>query len=537
MKTILMISAALGCAVLGRTAGWQAAGEERVTIVLRADGSGAATNATVQSRATTEQSLRWFQQFRDSQRAVETGEDEAVTQPRQKAEPKPFTDADLLATIGEATKMAAEQAGLERKLESARVTSNEVRTVWSQQYTNLQQFAEQAQAVIAQSGVVLENVRLEGTNDQLRVTLWPSPQMKRYSKTMRERWKAAKFQAELTWILPGKVLSSSLPEVNGNATSIKVNSEDEKSIDAFVKLHEAPIVITAELNGLKIAQPLESKAARRASQGAHTTGGDLPIADAGPGFVAEPLSVTTSTLTLFPAGEEIFKGRTATRFTTGAVVRAKLFPPKGRTILSVSEARVIKAVDDKGRALAVGGDAEAQVRRSYRSFLMEGEKSGSAQIELNLQLPGPEAESIAELGADAVVVTVGKWKEFTITNLQANATNEFDLTPILAGAKLTLKKVTRRQEQMTIEAQVNGPAQVRDLDFQGRQPGARNFHSYANNRRSSSTSDKTSRTVQIQCSSYGDEGLNPGAVILVIRYPDDLRRERVPIKLSNLDLL
>jgi hypothetical protein len=289
---------------------------------------------------------------------------------------------------------------------------------------------------------------------------------------------------------------------------------------------------------LKIEQPVESKSAQRQAWGQHVTGGDLPITEAGPGFIAEAVSVTTSTLSLFPEGEKVFKDTADARFQTGTVVHAKLFPPKGRGILSASDARVTRAADDKGRAIAAGDSSDAQVQRSYRSYSSDGEKNTAAQIELGLQLPLDDAEAIAELAGEAVVITVGKWKEFMVTNLQANATNQFDLASILPGAKLTLKKVTRKKEQMTIEAQVSGPSGVRDLDIQCKQPGAQSFNSYANDRRApSSSSSQTTRTLQIQCSSYGDEGLNPESIILVVRCPDDLRRERVHIKLSNLDLL
>jgi len=52
-------------------------------------------------------------------------------------------------------------------------------------------------------------------------------------------------------ILPGKILTSALPVIQGNTTSFTLDGKKDESLDAAAKLYEAPVVITAEAGGLK----------------------------------------------------------------------------------------------------------------------------------------------------------------------------------------------------------------------------------------------------------------------------------------------
>jgi hypothetical protein len=92
---------------------------------------------------------------------------------------------------------------------------------------------------------------------------------------MKFEWKLA---------LPGKILSSSLPGTEGNETWLRLDAEKPESVDAALKLVEAPLVITAELGGLKVDEPLESKKLVRSAARRSSGEPDLPITEAGPGF-------------------------------------------------------------------------------------------------------------------------------------------------------------------------------------------------------------------------------------------------------------
>ena len=179
--------------------------------------------------------------------------------------------------------------------------------------------------------IYFENMRFEqDTNSHLLVTLTPAARMKRETKNMRTEWKVEGLNAELKLVFPGKVLSSGFPKTETNATWIAVDSKKDETLDALVKLYDGPIVITAEAAGLTLKEPLELKNLQpRWGRGTGEMGGDLPITEAGPGFVAQAEGIETTTVHIFPAGENYFKqGNNPYGQQAGTMVHAKLFPPK-----------------------------------------------------------------------------------------------------------------------------------------------------------------------------------------------------------------
>ena len=398
---------------------------------------------------------------------------------------------------------------------------------------------KESYAIWSQSGVYFENARFEtDTNGLLRLTLTPRTGMERHQKTTRSEWKLSGTKTELKLIFPGKVVSSGFPATETNATWLAVDGKKDESLDAMMKLYAAPTVITAEAGGLKLAQPLESKKLFRSRRHPDSSGDDLPITDAGPGFVAEAQSITTTMLHVFPDGENYFKqyGNPSGSL-TGAVVNTKLFAPKGRTLQSVSDVRVLAAMDDKGRSV-VAAEAEAGEDVSTETFSGGSQDTSSLQIQLHLQLPRPDAQSIDTISAEAVATTAGTWKEMTLTNLQENATNELDLAAVLPGAKLAIAKFSNKNGQLHVEVRLKGPRTVRRLDVRAKIPGNDQFNSYSSDRNSSTKDGEFTRTVNVQGYGFGDgDTLGQGAAVLVIRYPEDLRRERVKFDLKSLDLL
>src|SRR5205814_1329240 len=100
--------------------------------------------------------------------------------------------------------------------------------------------------------LMIEDVRAEmDTNRNFRFTFTPGQQADRYGKTMARQWKTGKIKFEWKLVLPGKVVSSGLPDTQGNSTSLTLNSEKPETLEAAVKLIGAPLVITAEPAGLK----------------------------------------------------------------------------------------------------------------------------------------------------------------------------------------------------------------------------------------------------------------------------------------------
>jgi hypothetical protein len=397
----------------------------------------------------------------------------------------------------------------------------------------------------AVGGEIFANVRFEqDTNGHLRVTYAPATGMKRYFKSMRSAWKLSGMNNEFKLVLPGKVLSSGLTEMKDNATWLTVDAKKDESLDAYMKLLDAPTVITAELGGLTIKEPLDSKKLRRAFGRRDEADKDLPLTEGGEGFVAQPEGLVTTTVHVFPEGKEFFKEGNAFGSQPGTMVSAKVFAPKGRTLQSLSGVRLLKAVDDKGRAIEAAGDGNEMNLFSSDYSPGGAQENNSIQVQLRLQLPQPDAQAIDELNAEAVAVTAGSWKEMALTNITETSTNEFDLGAVLAGAKLTLKKVVNKNNMLRIDGQLKGPPTVRRLDVQVKIPGAPSqmmgniFMGNTNERKFKAKGAESTRSISINAPLFSpDGGAISGPFTLRIRFPEDLRREKISIKLKGLDLL
>jgi hypothetical protein len=258
-----------------------------------------------------------------------------------------------------------------------------------------------------------------------------------------------------------------------------------------------------------------------------------PVVEAGPGFVAEPVAVTISTAKYFSGGEKLLRPEALHQLRdTGVVVRVELFAPRGRVIRAVNGARVLKATDNKGRPVTAAGEGmDSNVTHHF-----DGQQArASTEIQLRLQTPVPDAASIEELEAEAVAVTVGGWKEFAITNAQASATNEIDLASVLPGAKLTVTKSEFTNRRLTLEARLQGSPAIRELELQCRFPGREQAPSYASDLVPATLGEPATRTLSVNAFLY-DAADGPPDTVLVVRRPDEPRRERVKFKLTGLDL-
>ena len=515
--------------------------ESRITLTLQADGSSVIRNEATTTRVQVEQQVKVWEQY---QRRADADDDEdAPPKPAEtQKEPKSLTDEELAKKLREQAESQGQMShyGGETKIESIDVKSNAVRTVTTVAYATLEELLRNSWSLWGQSGLSFENLRFEkDTNSNLRVTLTPHSGYARYAKDARQIWKQSGIKSELRFVFPGKVLSSGLPGTESNATWIAFDAKKDETLGPAQKLYDAPTVITAELGGLKLDAPLESKVLQRQIGRGGRGDPELPVTDAGPGFTAEALSVTVTTVHYFSEGEKYRKqAQGALGYQpTGAVVRAKIFAPKGRTLQSVSGVRVLRAVDDKGRPIAAGTGGE----ESFESTDFSGGNQGSgnsAQIQLPLSLPASDAQSIEQLDAEAIAATAGNWKELMVPNVSALTTNEIDLSSILADAKMVLRKITRKKSQTTIEGEIKGPQTIRQIEVKTR-IGDSDEHSMSHiSDRGFSTKDKvTTRKFHLQSYSYSEDGEEAaGPLSLVVRYPEDQKRERVKFTLKGLDL-
>ncbi len=542
IRTMLALTAAAALALCNATLFAQFSSgvkEQRTTVTIKADGSGQVSSEILQSRASLEQQVRMWERYQKESDAEGDSSEETKPATKPVTETKPLTDAELTQKIRSMQSDEEERGGEagEEKL-NVEVQKDTVRLGTTRTFSSLEDMLRQGYRLWAESGLSFQNVRLEkDTNSQLRITFSPAGMPSRYTKMMRQQLKLSGARIDFRLVLPGKVLTSGLPESQTNATWISVDPQKDESLDALMKLYEAPVVVTAELGGLKVDQPLESRSLQRLTRRSGEAADDLPLTNAGPGFVAEPQSVTTTTLHLFPEGEKYFKENSFSyQQSTGTVVSAKLFAPKGRTLQSVSGVRVLKAADDKGRAIAPLSEDEETIGSTVYSG--GSQDAGSMQIQLRLQLPLPDAQSIDEIAAEAVAVTVGTWKQMTLTNLQENATNEVDLAAVLPGAKLVITRFTAKGGQVSLQGKLTGPPTIRRLDLKARTPGSERMNSSLMERSYSAKAGQATRNFSIQSYEFREEGRVQGrSVELLVRYPEDLRRERVEFKLKGLDLL
>ena len=554
----LMRYSILAVAVAGLLGSWASgqswgprfggAGDTFTTLVIKADGSCTLTNEMVQSRKPLESQVASWEQY--SKRAEAAGSEDETTPPvvAQPAKPerKTLTNEELASKIRE---MYQQQSSYGRdagqEIEKLEVTTNSVRQVMRRSFGSLKELLSEGVSSWGPNILMFEDGRFEiDTNRNLRITFTPAKERARYSKEMSRWLKAAKMKNEWRLVLPGKILSSGLPGTEGGATWVRLDSERPETVDAALKLIDAPLVITAEPGGITLDEPLVSSKLARAAWRETKSDPNLPITEAGAGFQAEPVGLSLTTIHYFPGGKERLKNHPeASMYGTesaGTVVSAKLFPPKGRIIRSVSGLRVKAAKDDKGRAIAgaveEGDDTESYREYSYNSG--EEEKNGAARVELRLGLPAPDAKTLEELDCEAVALTIGGWKEMLLTNVQADAKKEIDLGEVLPGAKLIIKKISGKKPQTMIEARVEGPAAVSQLEVKVKLSSRRGGSSNVSNQRSTTAGGKTTRNLTLQAYEYDpDEVGKKSPTTLLVRYPQDVKRERVHFKLSTLDLL
>ncbi len=523
---------------------FQGAAEQHSVLTIKPDGTCRFTTETVMNRTVLEQQLRVWERYQKMSEAADESEATPATPESGAkagtAEPKPFTDEELTQKYRE---LSEERSGNgaenpDQTLD-VQVQKDTVHITTTRSFSTLEEMLKDSFAIWNEGGIVFENIRFEtDTNGLLRVTLTPRSDMQRYLKSFRSELKLSGARTEFKLVFPGRVIASGFPATQTNTTWLAIDAKKDETLDAVAKLYDAPVVITAESGGLKLAQPLESKKLRQAfGRQRSETGDELPITNASPGFVAEAQAITTTILHIFPGGAEYFKsGGAYSGQPTGTVVYAKLFAPKGRTLQSVSDVQVLQAVDDKGRSVvAEPTEGEDDSSANYSSGSTD---ANSMPIQLRLQLPQPDAQAIDRISAVAVAVTAGTWKEMTLTNIQENATNEIDLAGVLPGAKLVITKFATKNNQVNLQARIKGPSTVRRLDIQAKIPGSDNYRSYLSEGKFSTKNGESTRTVAVQGWGFGDNA-NPGAgsLVVVVRYPEDLRRERLNFELKALDLL
>jgi len=372
---------------------------------------------------------------------------------------------------------------------------------------------------------------------------------------------ASGFKGRFKIVLPGTVLSSSMPQTEGNTTWLAVDANESETVDKFIEVFAAPIEIVCEPGGLQLELPIVTPEGYRSAGPVEDTA-DIP--EAAEPLIAEGSTVQLQTTYYFPEGEKFREEveRTTYGEEDGLTIRARLYAPPGRNFLSVDSVRAVSAVDDQGRAVPV--DGEEQDRYVYSSGQFDVEQATeSYDITVRLGLPEPDAQAVEELACEAIVETFGDVKQKTLTNIQGDPGNPIDISEVLEGAKLYVWKIKpdpRAEEEdepgeqpMPVEIpnaemdeqasgrvaiKLVGPEDIQKVDLDIEIPAAGYVHAYRT--RSSWTTEAGQSEGKIVLYYDGQNiQLPPGETVqlnLVISRPDDVRREKVKFTIVGLDL-
>ncbi|NQT85372.1 hypothetical protein HQ560_01320 [bacterium] len=373
---------------------------------------------------------------------------------------------------------------------------------------------------------------------RLKITQWATKDVAGMLKTAR----ANGVKGSHRIVLPGKILESAWPETKDNATWVAFAPSDDKNYAMLEKLLGEPMVIVAEMGGLSEKDlPLDSdvlhqeKRAERPVRRRPNRGPELPVTDAEPGFVVEAHSVQTVVRYVYPEGKKFEKDperRGSER--EGVQVRAQLHTPRGRHLLETQSPTVSKAVDDKGRAVAIAKNV-SYGRHTFDDD--DGDLKTSATLTLAFELPEPDAKFIHELRGGVVATTFGAWKSQRIAPLEADAKKAIALDAFPPGATVTVVAVAQQSRQGSVLIRVEGPQDVDQLRCSLGFPGIESMNSYVQESSSQSNAGRTTRTLKVAYHHYGSEAApNRDALVLTVRVPTDVRRERVKFVLKDIDL-
>lgn len=521
--------------------------EQRVTLTLHTNGTSLLQQETVLSREMAQRTVRMLQVFKRMQDMAEAG---GIPEPPGSADPdasQAMSDADLVTQLKELATESEFQDGSGQGLASVELLGEDVRTVMTNAFETLENLAGSDAWRQMLWGAPLQGLTLASqTNGNLQLTLepWTEPGQARYYRQMFDRWKTSGVQNGLQLIMPGKILSSSLPDTSDRTTSYTLTATNDASLATFRSLTATSIVVVAESGGLHLAQPVDSRKVRQDNfaPGAQQYS-DLPLQEAAPGYLAEPDSVEVTTTYRFPDGTNLWERLDDIGLQADGVnVRGRLFAPRGRTLLAVNRVHVLKATDDQGRELAVGSSEDEEYAGTRRFVDSDGEDA-SAQLDLQLGLPEPDAGAIEEISAEAEVVTAGSWKQMELTRLDSLPGQSVELSEILPGATATLQKPAKEGEpeapmkRLELTLKLEGPREIRAIKVECKSPDAENQHFSVYDLNSSTGKTNSVRQVRIMGYSFAD-GSSPDlkSVRLILSYPEDLRRERVPFKLLGMDL-
>lgn len=553
------------------------------TLKINADGSSTATIVMTLDRRQIESQLQWRRQA-DSHFDEDIQWDEGSLPVPSGSDADFETEADSGSTPANDSEQGAPESSendqAERKLaedikamfqeessserfdqmhtevKQVQVKDDEVEIVTEVRFDTLEALVKYLP--FSNAGGPVERVQIAQTdqgNVKLTITAeGPGEMDARTRKQYVQMIKAQKLGGSITIVLPGEIVSSTLPVTKASSTSLSLDPQDDDSIDTFFDTLSKPVVIEAKPGALVMdALPLDSDEMEvdwdmhgRTSE--DELGADLPITEPAEPYLAEATSVRKVVVRTYPAAkkfEEQLEYGFGMEHESGCTVKARLFPPRTRYIANVASVKMRKAVDDQGRSIESRPESDA---RFTRYFGMDEQEPGQpTDISVELALPAPDAEAIELIEGEVMLTSFGRWLAHSIDPVKPMPDKPIDLSEILDGATVTiLRTATPRPDESDageltegiIQLRLTGPEAIQHLDLGVKIPGFDNIHAYERTSSFERSGEQCIRNVTLEYRPWAFDEMSPARIKprLVIRFPDDLQRHRVKFKLEAMDL-
>ena len=543
--------------------------EYHLTITINNDGSADVQTRYTMDRAQIEQMISWdtrddFEMYMPDndqpgwEEVVEEGvviEEKPGPEVAEPTEPQPLTDEQIIqgfTKLSEENSPLKDHEGVSQEMISVTVDEDYLHAEGKAHFDSLELLVKHGAYYWERAGI--DQFRIE-KNDAGNIVAIATPDenFSGRDRQLRRILASQKFKGSFRLIMPGKIVSSPLPNTQDNETWLDVDAEDSASLDQLLEMMSQSLQIEAEPGSIDLSVlPLDSEELYEPP--VHSESGvdqyykSLEAVDAPDGYYAEAISLTINTMVLMPGAKEqlgdrleyLGRGESNT-----ANIRAKLFAPVGQKLLAMSKVEVEGAVDDLGNQIELNKKESPYGMYGYmRHYGGDEEANEALDFNVTLGLPDPEAQAIEEVSGMLEVVAFDDWAEHKIENVRANPDREHDLSDILPGATVKINRYRRHVEaegghsnvQGYLAIEVQGGPEVQTVQFEVVIPGSDRISSYTNMDQTNTKLDVTTRTLLLNYHEWMDGVLDPDSIVLVIRYPKGIRRERVPLFLEALDM-
>lgn len=238
------------------------------------------------------------------------------------------------------------------------------------------------------------------------------------------------------FILPGKVISTTLPEQEENATWVEYDCADMEQARKLVKLQVDGFEIVAEPGKMNLSSlPIDSQEiyrlqVRKREERQNRVFYELPLQPANEGLIIiQPLSSSFSISFPLPEGKALLdeERHFATRENNHCAMQLQINAAPGSNLIRLLDMKVSEASDDQNRALRQG--------HTYSSNSTPSAVKGIQQ-HLNFVNPPLDTRAIEVLRLTGEAVIAKSWKIMPLPDPKEG--KEYDLGQILPGAKLKI---------------------------------------------------------------------------------------------------